>query len=33
MEICIKLINTGSADKGLSDKVNDLAFGLNQLEN
>jgi len=33
MEICVRLINAGSGEKGVVEKVNELAFGLNQLEN
>lgn len=35
MEICVKLINNNSlnSDRGLTDRVNELTFNLNQLEN
>ena len=35
MEICVKLINSnaGNNDKGLTDKINELTFNFNQLEN
>lgn len=39
MEICVKLINSsaagsaGQAQKGLLEKVDELSFNLNQLEN